>query len=676
MVLLQENAIPVIASIFFLFITAVYILLVPPNRKEKNRFALFAVAISAWLTAYTFSSNTTDANTAAFIHRYVQIPSVALTIHSLLSLIYHFPRRLSIRWLDVIMLIATGLSYTVIVLSFLPESAITFSTRVLSEHDTFVIAYPDLKGKLFFIMYLLFSYFVVGATAYKKVRLFQEQERKASIFIFWGIAVSMGWALLVAVLLPAVGISAYSGFSPVAAPILVFFFAYAIINYDLMKMSFSRKLTIVGFFILTISFMLFTYAGAVSIRANGYMQMEMSAFSFAQAHPDNENHMPTGVVKLETLPGLPQHTNLRSVMYQGQVHYVADVAAEDGRTRRLFFDRIPLRTTIHRYILVSLNILLAASGLYFLLAPYMWKAGFINPIRHLTHLAESIASGSSTGNSQSTDEFGELAESLHAALEKMKLVKAEEEEQSRLKSELELARTIQVQSFPRNGRYGMLTVHSLNNPSEIVSGDFYDVFEKDNLTFFYLADVSGKSYSAALYTVMLRSLLRISTNMHTSPGYILRNINDILLASSQAGMFFTIFLGVFDRDKKELKYSSGGHWPQVLVKGNGGLEVLQTQGPPLGIKGGRTFETKKIVLSQGDTVFLYSDGLSEAENVKVEQFGEERIFQFLKITRTLSVERVVDLMAGEVIRFTEKTIPADDLTMLAVRLNDENVLLA
>ncbi len=670
MILFQENTLPVIASVLFLAVSSFYVIIVPPFQKDKKLFVIFSVFFALWLVSYSLSSNTMDKTMANFIHRYIQLPTMAFAIFSLVGLIYYFPQKLSHRRIKV--LTVTTLIFTCLFVfsSFLPPQWVTYSARKFTTSDIFTIYYPDKTGRIIFLIYVVWVFSVFIYIGLKKVQLFTGAERKASLLILAGVFFSMGFTLFSAVLLPVFGLAKWSILSPLAAPVLILFFAYSIFNYNLMGLKFSQKLTLTGFFILILVFLMFTFGFGLFMRGQKITQMESIAAGIGSQTHCPQNYF-AGIKKITESPGRPEFSDVKLVMEGEQIFYLSEVPNANGNKCRIYFDHSMVRSAIHQFVIHSFFQIIAASGLYFLLSPFSWRVGFINPIRHLIKLSDNIVrEESEKGDAVESDEIAKFSRSLNAAIEKMKYVHEEREVQKRLKSELLLARKIQLQSFPENRSFSNLEIYAINIPAAIVSGDFYDVFQHDQYIYFYLGDVSGKSYSAGLYTTMLQSTFRITCAGETNPASILSLMNNTLVENSYSGMFFTVFLGIYNLSTREVNYCSGGHLPQVLLRSNGSQDILQTKGLPPGISKNKIYETRKTILQSGDTILLFSDGASEAENPQGEQLGEEEIFYFMGQDSSPTPEETVNHFQAKIIDFTKNINFEDDLTILALRCGE------
>ncbi|MXZ91463.1 MAG: SpoIIE family protein phosphatase [Chloroflexi bacterium] len=206
-------------------------------------------------------------------------------------------------------------------------------------------------------------------------------------------------------------------------------------------------------------------------------------------------------------------------------------------------------------------------------------------------------------------------------------------------------------------------------PAREVGGDFFDIFNLENGCIgLAIADVSGKGVPAALFMMASRTLLKGSAIGLNDPGRVLQEVNDLLYDDNDAMMFVTVLYAVYDPATRELTYANGGHNLPVIVHADGSNTVMpSTNGIALGILDGGEYEQSSITCAPGDTVVLYTDGVTEAINVGEEEFGMERlqgIFTSAPGDCRTAVEAVFDAVsdfAGEAPQF-------DDITCLALRV--------
>ena len=201
-----------------------------------------------------------------------------------------------------------------------------------------------------------------------------------------------------------------------------------------------------------------------------------------------------------------------------------------------------------------------------------------------------------------------------------------------------------------------------------VGGDFYDVLDLgDGRIGLFIADVADKGIPAALFMSLTRTLVRAAVIDTHNPAEALRRVNDLLIPDTQQGMFVTAVYGVLLPETGEFIYANAGHNPPFWLHGESGeIERLTRTGMALGVLEGTAFEERTIQLAEGDTLLLYTDGLTEAFSPAGKLFGEDGVQTALKVEHE-NLEERLDEITQQVKSFMATLPPADDLTMLAVQ---------
>ena len=240
-----------------------------------------------------------------------------------------------------------------------------------------------------------------------------------------------------------------------------------------------------------------------------------------------------------------------------------------------------------------------------------------------------------------------------------------------LKQELEVARHVQTSSLPEALPEGDdFDIGAVMTPAREIGGDFYDFFQIDDYRMgLVIADVSDKGVPAALITMVTRALLKSAANRHDAPGACLAEVNEFLSQDNDACMFVTIFYGVLDFRDGRLRYSNGGHNPPRLVRADGSVEALETTGDlALGVFAGHGFDEREVGVALGDTLFLYTDGITEACNRTNDEYGEARLDELLGRIGAHPSQKVVQGAVESVEEFADGAAQFDDMTCLSLRL--------
>jgi len=202
-----------------------------------------------------------------------------------------------------------------------------------------------------------------------------------------------------------------------------------------------------------------------------------------------------------------------------------------------------------------------------------------------------------------------------------------------------------------------------------VGGDFYDYYfvDEDRLAF-VIGDVSGKGIPAAIYMAVSRTLLKAIAHQIAHPGEVLRKLNTLLIPESEAATFVTIFYGVLNVRTGEVQYSNGGHNPPYLLRSSGGVQQLpSTGGFILGKIGQIEFDTAKLKLEPGDTLFLYTDGVTEAMDGEMNPYDDHRLEKFLGARNGSTIQELIKGSFADVKAFVNGAPQADDITILTLR---------
>ena len=246
-----------------------------------------------------------------------------------------------------------------------------------------------------------------------------------------------------------------------------------------------------------------------------------------------------------------------------------------------------------------------------------------------------------------------------------------------IENELNIARKIQMAMlptrFPPFPDYPNINAYGEVIPAKEVGGDLFDFYIRENRLFFCVGDVSGKGVPASIVMAMTRSFFRSFTSYMDNPAKIVMQMNDSLSGEgNDQSMFVTLFLGVLNLTTGELHYCNAGH-NSPLVIGHRSLVNLDCKANlPLGVIGGFAYQEQAAKLEIGDTLFLYTDGLTEAENARHEQFGEERMGELLAAHGEQSPQELIETMHQAVAKFVGNAEQSDDLTLFAIRLLDKS----
>lgn len=248
-------------------------------------------------------------------------------------------------------------------------------------------------------------------------------------------------------------------------------------------------------------------------------------------------------------------------------------------------------------------------------------------------------------------------------------------QKERIESELEIAQTIQSAMLPKVFPPFLdrldLNIYGMVKPAKEIGGDLYDFYVRHDKLFFCLGDVSGKGVPAALVMATVRSLFRSVTSHEEDAAVIMQQINDSLGENNEQNMFVTLFLGVLDLKSGQLHYCNAGHNAPILNQ----TALPVKANLPIGIDMGHVFEAQSAKMQPNDVIFLYTDGLTEAENVRHELFGEQRMMDILTTVFGMRPRLLVSTMQNAEESFVDGAQQSDDLTMLAIRFEKPAIVM-
>ena len=250
-------------------------------------------------------------------------------------------------------------------------------------------------------------------------------------------------------------------------------------------------------------------------------------------------------------------------------------------------------------------------------------------------------------------------------------------EKERLGSELRIARDIQQSMLPKLSTLDSrlqtkFDIYASLVPAKEVGGDLYDYHVRDEKLFFCIGDVSGKGVPSALLMAVTRSLFRNVSAREDQPEDIVAAINKSMVETNESDMFVTLFVGALDLNSGLLSYCNAGHEEPLLIgKGTGLLPA--NNNIPVGLMPDWNFEGQTALIYSGTTIFLYTDGLTEAENKAHIQYGKQRMTktaqQILHDGGPRDPQSIIAIQTEALHQFVAGAEQSDDLTMLAIRFN-------
>lgn len=279
------------------------------------------------------------------------------------------------------------------------------------------------------------------------------------------------------------------------------------------------------------------------------------------------------------------------------------------------------------------------------------------------------------------DQLGELGTSFNTMTENLSRLIVVAKEKERLESELEIAREVQSQLFPKNvPNLKTLTLTGVCNPARVVSGDYYDFMRFDsNCMAFAIGDVAGKGISAALLMASIQSTMRMQLTAGgpatmadgdhhpLSTALMVSRLNKQLYANTSAEKYATFYFALYDETTQTLTYTNAGHLQPILLR-KGVPELLEVTGTVVGAFPFSTYEERNIQFTSGDVLVAYTDGMIEPENEYGEMFGEQRLTDLLAKNVDRDSPEIIARVMEAVQQWSGSAAElSDDMTMLVAR---------
>ncbi len=325
------------------------------------------------------------------------------------------------------------------------------------------------------------------------------------------------------------------------------------------------------------------------------------------------------------------------------------------------------------HLCVLLSVLLICTLLIVYILYQTLKRNINQPIDTLTNIAQKISQGD-LDRTIYLDKPSELAK-LATAFNKMKTdMKAHltelakiTSEKEKMASELAIAKTIQDSALPKDfpkNEYFALTASMI--PAREVGGDFYDFFPIDeNHIGLVMADVCGKGITAALYMMSAKTVIKNMLQAGYPLNLAIKKANESLCNSTAPLMFVTAFVGILDLRSGKLEFVSAGHCPPLLKSDNEYTYIDVAKNMVLGVKPGYEYKVEEIILKENDMLFLYTDGVTEAQTKENKFFGQQRLLQTLN-KKELPLSKTLDYVYKHIQKFVNGAPQFDDITMLVV----------
>ena len=364
----------------------------------------------------------------------------------------------------------------------------------------------------------------------------------------------------------------------------------------------------------------------------------------------------------------------KSSVYKSEVVFVYSPIPKTNWSSYLVYSSDNFYKPVRHFQLILLSVTLI--GVFLLILFINWICKFTtNPIVKLSHVAEKYGKGEFEAELPpiiSNDEVGILTQAFYTMrdnlLNLLKIQKENAREEQKRASELEIAAKIQSSvlpvDFPNTTHFDL---YASMNPAKEVGGDFYDFFVIDENHFaFLIADVSGKGIPAALFMMNAKSLLKSNLLSGYSLNIAVNKTNNELCATNEAGMFLTAFIAVLNTQTGELEYVNAGHNPPA-VKLNDKFEYLKSDANlVLSAMENYEYKASRILLKPENSILIYTDGVTEAQNTKEEFYGEERLISILN-SKIQNTKETIENIKADIKEFSTGASQFDDITILALK---------
>lgn len=307
----------------------------------------------------------------------------------------------------------------------------------------------------------------------------------------------------------------------------------------------------------------------------------------------------------------------------------------------------------------------------------------VRPLKRFSESAREIATGRfdvTLPQVHSKDEIRDLHDSLAYMQKSLSTYVNELKEttasKERIESELSIARDIQMgmipKIFPPYPDRNDVDLHAILKPAKEVGGDLYDFYMDGNRLYFLIGDVSGKGVPASLFMAITRSLFRTLSHQVLSPTKIVTEMNNSISDNNESNMFVTLIVGILDLETGVMKLCNAGHNPPILIHPDKHVSFLEFPTQIfVGVIEDFTYTDAEITLEKGSKLFLYTDGITEAENTEKELYGDEKLLEVLAANASSNVRTTVDVIVSSIANHVKEAEASDDLTILLIQYEPE-----
>ena len=329
-----------------------------------------------------------------------------------------------------------------------------------------------------------------------------------------------------------------------------------------------------------------------------------------------------------------------------------------------------------RGVLIILGLIMLLMMMYL---SYHGIRKVVAPVEDFSDVAKKIAQGDFNAELpeiHSQDELKDLHDSFeylqHSLVKYVDELKSTTANKERIESELRIAQGIQMgmlpKSFPAFPERDDIALAARIVPAKEVGGDLYDFFIENEKLYFIVGDVSGKGIPASLVMAVTCRLFRSISSYLDKPDEIITSLNNSLSDGNESNMFCTAFLGILDLKTGDLSYCNAGHNAPLLIGTDGNVTAMEViPNLPLGLFSGFPYQGQQTKIAKNTKLYLFTDGVNEAENNEMEQFSDERLVSMLKANADADPKEIVDVSFAEVQRHADGANQSDDITVMCIK---------
>lgn len=335
-----------------------------------------------------------------------------------------------------------------------------------------------------------------------------------------------------------------------------------------------------------------------------------------------------------------------------------------------------IRETVLKTLILTAALILGVFLTMSLVLYFVIKKRVSKPAREISSAMEKFVVDGKRNETKlqeyQNDEFGVISQSFNKMADDIdayvKNISELNHERNRQQTEIDIASKIQKGFLPpQSTSTDMMEIRSVMKPAKDIGGDMYDYIRLDEDHYYaMIADVSGKGISASLYMASVLTYMRQLVKNNPDPAYVLKTANNYLAANNPEMVFVTAFVCIYDVKNGMLTYSNAGHNPPYVLT-NEVVKLDQAVGTVIGIFEDEEYENATIPIRVGDTLLLYTDGVTEALNEKREFYGEEKLE---KVLANIQDNELLPMILKDITTFVGKQEQSDDLTMLMIHLKE------